>query len=321
MVDDPVRRRFAAIVNPVSGRRPMLPVVNRIREVIEDQGGSFEILVTEHAGHAVEHARAVDDSFDAVLIVGGDGTVAEVLGGLDVARVPFLILPTGTENLLACELRMPWTPDEVAETLRRGEEVSFDLGTVNGRRFAALLGVGFDAECVRRLVQKRKGHITHIDYFGPIWKTFWLHRFPRLTVLVDESKVFEGKGLVIAGNIPRYARNMRILRDARWDDGLLDVVVFPCASRWRLLVHAVRVLMQRHIGRGGVTHWRCKRLTVHADGADVDVEVDGDLAGHLPVTVELVAGAARFLRLPDRSGQRAAGRTASHSDGRTLRAV
>ena len=292
----PLRRQFTAIVNPASGPRSMLPVVERVAAHLQQSGAKMNILISERPGHPRALAAGMKAETEAVLIVGGDGTVGDVIQGLDIARIPFLVLKTGTENLLAKELAMPSSPQEVAETLLMGEAVSFDLGMMNRRRFASLVGVGFDAECVKRLTDKRTGHISHFDYVGPIWQTFWTHRFPRLTVEVDGDLVFDGHGFVIAGNIARYARNMRILRDARWNDGLLDVAVFPCTSRATLFQHAVRVLSRRHIGRGGVIYAKGRTITVRSPDADVPIETDGDIAGHLPMTLQILPGAARFLR-------------------------
>ena len=246
------RRRFAAIVNPISGRRPMTGAVRRLRTIIEGQGGSLDVHVTQRAAQAIELAATLGDSIEGLLIVGGDGTVNEVLQGLAGRSIPFVILRTGTENLLARELNMPTDIEDLAATLMQGDARPIDVATANGRRLAAVAGVGFDAECVERMERIRRGHITRWSYFWPIWHTFWGHRFPRLRVEIDGARVFDDRGLVILGVIGRYARNLRILRDARWDDGLLDVAVFPCDSRWDLAVHALRVLLRRHVGRGGV---------------------------------------------------------------------
>ena len=118
---------------------------------------------------------------------------------------------------------------------------------------------------------------------------------------INDGPAVDVQGLLIAGNIKRYARNLHVLRDASWNDGLLDVVVFPCSSRWTLLLHAVRVLLRLHVGRGGVTYRRCRRLRVEGNGEDVAVQIDGDQSEALPLNVEVEPGGARFLRI-SRSG-------------------
>lgn len=279
----------------------MSSLVRRVKRALLRQGGSLDEWVTDGPGHATELASQVGDDVKAVLVVGGDGTVCEVINGLVGRAVPSVILATGTENLLARELGMPCEPTEVARTLLFGESFSCDVGeaTVGSspakRRFLAVLGVGFDAECVVRLTRARRGHITHGDYFWPVWRTFWSHRFPFLRVEVDGVCVFEGCGLVIVGLIGRYSVGLRPLVHARYDDGLLDVCIFPCTSRLRLIAHAYRVFRMQHIGSGRALYRQGQRARISSP-AEVPIEIDGDVGGSLPVDVSVVPGAATFLR-------------------------
>ncbi|MCH9035088.1 MAG: acylglycerol kinase family protein, partial [Planctomycetes bacterium] len=102
-----MRTRIAAIINPVSGRRDMLPTVQRIGAEIRRAGGTLDIFTTERLGHATVLASNLHVETEALLVVGGDGTVCEVVNGLAEDPIPLAILRTGTENLLARELRMP----------------------------------------------------------------------------------------------------------------------------------------------------------------------------------------------------------------------
>lgn len=291
------RRRFAAIVNPISGCQDMLPRVRTIVRAVERLGGRLDVLVTQGPRHATQLASELGGEVEAVLVVGGDGTVGEVLNGLAGSRVPMLILRTGTENLLARELGMPTDPEQVTDTLLRGEPYAADVGVINGQRFLAVAGIGFDAECVVRMNPTRRGHITHGDYFWPIWRTFWEYRYPVLRVEVDGVRIFEGRGFVLIGNIARYSAGLRMLMKARNDDGLLDVGVFPCASRGAMFGHACRAFIRRHVGRGGMLYRQCRTTRISSDEA-VPIEVDGELGGHLPAECSVQPGAVSFLRSP-----------------------
>lgn len=274
----------------------MLPLVRDIGRMLRREGGELEILTTGRANHATELATAIPADVEVVLVVGGDGTVCEVINGLPRRGLPIVILRTGTENLLARELRMPTEPIDVARTLLHGESHSLDVGLINGRRFVAVAGVGFDAECVQRMNRVRRGHITHADYFWPIWRTFWAHRFPALRVEADGECVFEGRGLALIGIIAQYSGGLRILSQARFDDGLLDLCVFACSSRLELIGHAQRAFRRRHIGSRGVLYRQV--TSVHIDSPDpVLLEVDGEEAGHLPARCEVEARSVCYLRL------------------------
>ncbi|MCO6438424.1 MAG: hypothetical protein J5J06_15145 [Phycisphaerae bacterium] len=275
----------------------MIPVVREVGRIIERNGGTFAIETTRSGGHATELAATLQRQSDGILVVGGDGTACEVINGLNGCASPLLLLRTGTENLLAHELMMPAEPNDVAMTLLFGEPFPVDIGTMNERRFLAVAGVGFDAECVVRMSRIRTGHITREDYFWPIWRTFWGHRFPELSVEVDGKPVFRGRGIALVGVIRTYAAGLDILSRARFDDGLLDVCVMPCTGRLELLGHAARASLRRHIGRGGVIYRQGRRVRVASPDSDVPVQVDGDYAGTLPAVFESVPRAACFLRL------------------------
>ena len=274
----------------------MSPAVRRVRHALRQGGASFETATTQRPGDATALAAQLPGDVDAVLVIGGDGTVSEVVNGLIHRPIPIVIMRTGTENLLARELDMPRHPTEIAETLLHGEPFDVDLGIVNQRRFAAVAGVGFDAECVERMAYVRQGHISHHNYFWPIWRTFWAHRFPTLRIEVDGERVFEERGLALIGSIRRYGGRLRILANARYDDGLLDLCVFRCSSRMELLSHLHRVLRRRHIGHPKVLYRQCKRVDV-ASPDPVPIQLDGDVGGYLPASCSLLSGGARFLRL------------------------
>jgi diacylglycerol kinase family enzyme len=169
-----------------------------------------------------------------------------------------------------------------------------DVGMINGRHFLVVAGAGFDAEVVERLRDCRAGHITHLGYFWPIWRTFWEHRFPVITAEADGETIFEGQALVLVGNLPRYAVGLPIFPDARYDDGLLDVVIYPCAGRGRLVGHAINTILKRHYHRGGTLHHRCRTLRLRSPRR-VPIEADGDHAGELPADISVQPGYAMFL--------------------------
>ncbi|MBI1827607.1 MAG: diacylglycerol kinase family lipid kinase [Planctomycetes bacterium] len=290
----PERRKFIAIVNPISGRRSMLPRVQEVREILQQRGASMEIAVTRGPEDATRIAAQVDSQADALLVAGGDGTACEVFNGLAGRKLPVAVFSSGTENLLARELRMPRAPRAIAHVLQHDLPREIDVGLLNGKRFMVVAGIGFDAECVARMNQLRRGHITHGDYFWPIWRTLWGHRFPYLEVETDGERVFEGRGLVLIGNMSRYSVGLRPLMRARPNDGLLDVIVLPCRGKLELLFAAQNVFRRRHLGQRGVVYRQCREFRVTSpDGAMM--EQDGEFAGALPAVGSVLPGSASLL--------------------------
>ena len=193
-----------------------------------------------------------------------------------------------------------------------------DLGrTPDTRHLAMVAGAGFDASVVHRMAACRRGHISYLDYFWPLWRTFWEYRFPPIRVRADGAEVFAGRGLPFVANIPRYAWGLPICKHARLDDGLLDVCVFDCAWQGRLLSHAVVTSMGRHLGRRGV-HYRQARVIEIDAGAPLPLQIDGDPAGTTPIRFEVRPAKALILLppRPTRGGRYEVRRRAPEADAR-----
>ncbi len=298
-----MKRRIQFIVNPVSGRRRNTDVVVELVRRLREDGDDVAIHKTRFTGDARTFCESIDTGIDVVVAVGGDGTVSEVVHGLSEHPIPIVVLPTGTENLLSQEFGLRANAQLLYDTINANCRQWIDVGVVNGRRFMIVAGVGFDAEVVHRLVNERSGHITHLSYFWPLWRTFWQYRFPTLRVIADGVQVFNGRGLVFIGNISRYAIGLKILRDAVCDDGQLDLCIYPCRWQGRLLYHAMWTTFQRHVEQDRIVYRRCRQIVVESDN-ELPLEVDGDPAGFLPAHFTVMPRRGIFLVPPPRCRRR-----------------
>lgn len=289
-------RHIRMIINPVAGACKQAGALGQLLNRLRAAGFIVEALTTTAAGDARRLAGEAPGRADAVIVVGGDGTVCEVAHGLSGSDVPLVIWPTGTENLVAKSLGFKPDAELIASCIARGQDRPLDVGVANGRSFLVVAGTGFDAEVVHRLVRTRRGHITHLSYAGPIWRTFWEHRFPLMRVFNEGRLFWEGQGMVFLGNMSRYALGLPVVRDARPDDGLLDLCIFACRDRRQLIAHSVRTLFKRHVEHPDVRYARVRQVRVESD-QPVPIELDGDPAGHLPLEA-LVRPAAVRVRIP-----------------------
>ena len=285
------------IVNPKSGASSCKLMGRQFSEYLVRKGFTVRIKTTVSLEDACRIATdaAVDHDCALVVVVGGDGTVREVVNGLEGSDKPLLIVPCGTENLLASELGF----DEKVETIIKTFEVGYmrllDLGNANGKCFASIAGFGFDGEVVRRVSEQRKGHIDYSDYFWPIWRTFWSYKFDAMRVEVDGIEIFNGQGLVFVGNISRYAMGLDILCKADFSDGLLDICIYKCRSHLRLLKHSAMTVIKQHIKSHDVIYYQGKNIIVSSDTADIKTEIDGDPGPAMPVQIRIIPKAVKFM--------------------------
>jgi diacylglycerol kinase (ATP) len=284
-------------MNPVAGACGQRDGIGRLVAQLRACGHEVEWQKTNHAGHARELAAQATQTAQAVVAVGGDGTVCEVAHGLSGTGVPLAIWPTGTENLVARSLGFRAEPGAMLGCLSGGHRIQMDVGVANGRTFLVVAGVGFDAEVVHRLTRVRNGHITHFSYTGPIWRAFWEHRFPPICVRADGEPYWTGRGMVFVGNLARYALGLPVVRDAIPNDGLLDLCIYECDNRFELIGHSLRTVFGRHIEHPRVRYKRIRKVRVES-ACEVPVQIDGDAAGHLPLDIEVRPAAVAVLIPP-----------------------
>ena len=289
------------IVNPKSGSAVNASNVRCLRETLINRGARVQISVTRSLAHATELAAATTQTDCKTLVVsGGDGTVSCVAQGMAGSTIPVLILPTGTENLIAQELGIDGSHSTTMRTLDHNHIRKLDLGLANNQHFVAIAGVGFDGEVIQRINQFRTGHITHTDYIWPICRTFWEYRYPQLKVVADGQTVCDEPALVFISNILRYAVGLKISLDANFSDALLDLTIYKCNCRRQLLWHSASTILGTSHRSASVVRVACRHITITANHSDVPVQLDGDPGPNLPLDIKVVPAAARLLAPPDK---------------------
>ncbi len=266
----------------------------RFRRQLDAIGAHCALKATTAAGDARRLAtEAVNDGFDLIVAAGGDGTVNETLNGIGDAPAGFTkarlgVLPLGTVNVFARELKIPLRLDHAWEILLRGRERRIDLPSaeffVNGLRrkayFAQLAGAGFDARAIELVDWPLKKKIGPLAYVVAGLKALREAK-PKITVRAGGKSV--AGELVLIGNGRLYGGTFPLLPRADLSDGVLDVCIFPQVNWWRLLRSAPGLLLRGTLNGRGVEHLQAATFELTSD-APAAFELDGEWAGHLPVT-------------------------------------
>jgi diacylglycerol kinase (ATP) len=288
---------IAYIVNPKAGASSSKLTGHQFQQYLIEKGFNVKVSLTTCLKDACDIATeaAVDYDCAMAVVVGGDGTVREVAHGLEGSSKALLIVPCGTENLLANELGFDEKLKNLIKTFEAGFVRHLDLGSVNGKCFTSIAGFGFDGQVVERVSKQRKGHINYFDYFQPIWRTFWNYKFDSIKVKVDNEEIFDGPGLVFVGNISRYAVGLKILHYADFGDGLLDVCVYKCASRSHLIKHSLSTVLKQHAYSSDVIYRQGESISVSSACNCIRTEIDGDPGPALPVQINVIPQAVNVI--------------------------
>jgi YegS/Rv2252/BmrU family lipid kinase len=243
---------------------------------------------------------------DAVIVAGGDGTVNEVVNGLTGTGTAMGVLPVGTGNLWAKELRVPTYTlanpmrlREAAAGLVKGTVRAIDVGRVGERVFLCWASAGLDAKVTsemepRERSTKRLGALPYLIAAVLVARDF---KGVESEVVLDGDVVRGRTLLVVANNIQQYGGLVEVAPQARLDDGLLDVFVFKGLGFKYVVRHLVRVLSQRYLDDPEIVHRQARRIQVRTE-EPVSVQADGDPIGATPVTMEVLPRGLRVIAPP-----------------------
>jgi len=286
------RDRVLVSVNPKAGAKCRRQNVEHLESLLRENGFRPQIISDLDELTETANAAHADGDLRAVVAAGGDGTAATI-ANLTQPGTPIMLMPQGTENLLAKYLGINSSPEFILETLRIGATLNMDAGLANDRIFLLMLGVGFDADVVKRLHGSRRGHIHQLSYTKPILDSIRKYQYPEIRITYESAEIDGERSQQVTAkwafvvNLPRYARGLRIVPHAVGTDGLLDLCTFREGSLWHGLLYLSRILMGQHQSWGSCHTAQTARLRIEAD-SEVPFQMDGDPGGHLPVDVEVL---------------------------------
>ncbi len=283
--------RLVIIANPISGRGR---VFNRLLHYVREwrpAGWTVELLCTNQPGHAGEIARGLlGNPPDILAVCGGDGTVKEVVSCTPDPPFPVGIVPAGTANVLAHELGLPLDPVKALSIVLDGAVRRVDCGRLIGTSshgFLLMAGIGFDAYVASRVRPAIKDKLGIAAYYLSTVQAIGSYRFPEFRVVTDDH-VLVGTSCIIA-NAKSYGGGLILTPGADMTDGFFDILMIkgrPATEYIRFLWSAWRRRPRQY---SWVQYRRSRRVRVEGPES-ILVQVDGEVIGGLPVTVDLLPG-------------------------------
>lgn len=296
--------RCKLIVNPSSGPYDVRREIPAILNHLENHGWRTTLHKTARPGEATDLAKqAVDQALDAVFVVGGDGTINEIVNGIATSPVALGVLPGGTSNVWAKEMGLPTRSPrhllplvDSVRALVAGSTRRIDLGKANGRYFLQWAGLGLDAEVTyamepRTRGQRRLGALAYV-IAGLATAANLVGTRTRLTI--DGKRIYRRSILIVISNSQLYGGMVRIATDARLDDGLLDVDVFAGTGFGSSIRTVLGVITGLHVRDPRHSCYQGRIIHVETD-KPVAFHIDGEPFGSTPVDCEIVPRALTIL--------------------------
>jgi YegS/Rv2252/BmrU family lipid kinase len=282
----------------IGRKRPGRPIRDAVQEtarLLEAGGWKVRTSVVKKKGAVRKRSReAVKDGTDVVVAVGGDGAVLQVVQGLAESKVALGIVPMGTGNLLATNLRIPRRLEDAVQVVIDGNRRKIDLGkaTVDGkeRYFSVACGIGFDATVMDATSLASKRRWGKLAYAAKaVAESGDLHDVGHVIVL-DGKETTMDAGQILIANFGRTGLGLEPRLRIAPDDGQFDVVAISTPGPVEGLLAVWEALRQKTTGTNGsgrVLRARARSVEVKPESKRL-VEIDGSVIGATPVSASIV---------------------------------
>lgn len=291
-------KRYKLIANPAAGRGKAKAAVREAEARFRVRGASFDLELTTGPRQAGEIARRSLSGFDAIVAIGGDGTVNEIMPALVHSGKPLGIIPSGSGNDFIKVLSIPHDIEKAVDVVLAGNTSVIDVGRINDTWFANGVGIGFDAAVNRasyRINYSKRGLWLYVCALA---RTLGRYEPVRLSFLINGDTIEEDVFLLTIGNGTTVGGGFKLTPHAKIDDGLLDVTIVKPLGVHTLLWHLPKVFrgtIDRAARYARLTRTRTICVT---SATTIPVHVDGEIyeAKDNVYKIEVMPGALTIIR-------------------------
>lgn len=285
------------VVNPAAGKASFSAKLDYFNQKLSEASLEYEVIFTEQDSpdRLISYIKS-QNCFDEVFVMGGDGTLNMVVNEIGAARLPIAIISNGTGNDSVKSLHGIMDFKKQVEIALSGSVKPFDLGVCNGRYFVNGVGIGFDGEVVRTMLEKGDKRGRHIDYLLTVLRIVGGFKEKKLRYALD-GKYHEKKILLFTiSNGTTFGGGFVINPKAKTDDGLLDICIFNEIKPWKRFWHLPKLKTGAHTRITEVELHTATSITIEKT-EDLVAHLDGEFIGHPPFNISVISHAL-LLKVP-----------------------
>jgi YegS/Rv2252/BmrU family lipid kinase len=306
-----INNQWLVVVNPNAGSGKCIKDWPKIKEILTKKDFDFHVVFTERRFHAIILIRNfIKSGYRKVIVVGGDGTLNEVINGIfaqnecESGSVTVGLIPVGTGNDWARMFSIPSDYEEAINTLMDNNIIIQDAGKVNFslknqiylRYFINIAGTGFDAIVAQKTNQlKEKGRSGILLYFYNILSSLISYKTTGISVEVDGKKFKDNIFSMSIGICKYNGGGMMQVPDADPTDGLFDITVIRKIGKFSVIRNLGRLYNGSIIKHPKVSALRGKLINIQAD-PPAYLETDGESLGHTPFQFSIVPASIKIIK-------------------------
>ncbi len=293
-----LKKRFCIIINPIAGKGKTARKIPELKRIIETQDkGIFDLYFTEYHEHAIKLTQQYARDYDAVLAMGGDGTVNEVLRGVIGTGTVMGIIPEGRGNDFARSISFSENVQQTIDTILDFHTMVIDVGKIDNNYFMNGVGIGFDGY-VNMRNQKRKWLKGPFSYYYTLLESLMMWKTMNMIIAIDGKEIPAGSVFLAAiGNGKYCGGGLNLNPYAEIDDQLLDICVVNDIGKLKIIRNLKRLKNGSINDLDEVTIRKCKKIKIFSEDL-MPVHYDGEMYYPENNTIELsiVEKAVRILR-------------------------
>jgi len=304
-------KEWYVIVNPNAGRKKGKKDWAIIANLLNRYGISFKHIFTEAKHHAIElSTRAIEKGSRKILVVGGDGTMNEVVNGVfrqsDVPTTDIILgmITVGTGNDWGRMFNIPIEYEPAIQVIRNEDIFLQDTGIIKfysgtdikERFFVNIAGLGFDALVVKRSNrQKEKGRSSKALYFLTLLRSLLWYRYTNTSIEIDGKKI-QNDTFTISLGIGKYSGGGMIQTpEAIADDGLFELTLVKRMRKGEIIRSLKRLYNGTILDHPKVEGYTGSRIKIDSDPL-IHVEADGESLGHSPIEFNIIPRSINIVR-------------------------
>jgi diacylglycerol kinase (ATP) len=304
-------KEWFVIVNPNAGKRKGQHDWLTIARLLTEAGIEFTNIFTEHRDHAMLLARKyIENGFHNIIVVGGDGTLNEVVNGIFTqshippSEITLAMIPVGTGNDWCRMYNIPSDYKEAIAAIVKGQQFVQDAGCVKyynslglekTRYFINMAGMGFDAMVANKTNrQKDQGKGGPLSYFVNIFSSLFSYRFTKTIVKMDDQSIQCDVFSMSVGICQFNGGGMKQAPNAKSDDGLFDLTIIKPIGKFKVIRNVVKLFDGSFTLLPEVSTYTSANISIQSE-TPIYIEVDGESLGHTPFDFTIIPKCLRII--------------------------
>ena len=280
------KRSFLLVANPVSGSGSGIKIAERVGDVLR-QHHPVDIFYTKGEQHIKDNLLQQTQGHSDIVIVGGDGTIHQVVNALGAHhRATLSLIPAGTGNDFAKVLDLGRGIDEQINSSLHGKVRELDLGVCNERLFVNGVGIGFDGQIVYEMLHKKTWLKGHAAYYYHVLRILAGYKERPFEYSLDGESQKKDLILMTIGNGTTFGGGFKLTPNARPDDGWLDICLIGKLSPIKRFLNVPSLSNGSHLKLKAIEEQRVKRLEV-AKSDLLEGHIDGEYLGRPPYSIKI----------------------------------